>query len=507
MFDKSEKLVKMKLKQSKEKLLSLNKDILDSSAVKILAILQDLLSEINSENIFEIYQFIHNNGFLVDEMLLSDLFFVFFQVSAVRFRCRDEFKQLVSIINDSIVDKEIFKIAIRSNIKAAEYFGSYNLMYDIHKLGLVEDFPFKEMDEVNQVALMIQDDDVESLKELMMNKEFNKNMRIHPYKHEMRDILLSGPNLIQYSALFGAEKCFKHLQSKKADLFTMIKSSKMTYSTLSYAVAGGNINIIMMLDIKDDQITDDLLKMSISFLRKDLYDWFTSLLKLRNDHIKSIFGSFFLHGMTNLQVEKNQFNSIALFNDFHFPINFLNSLLNTVYLEQKNPLMRILMNSIKHESEIFVDFILRNYQIDHQMIIDDKMLVEQAFSCDNKQILINIVRNPLIDFKAAANHSVSNKNFDFVEYLLDNNLISVNMIHENVSKERKSSQFEPLFTFLIRQRAPAQLLNKIMKNPNLDTTRKHLIYFEEKSYEVYFIFIIVLLWWHAKLALIWLKLF
>lgn len=126
---------------------------------------------------------------------------------------------------------------------------------------------------LNPIVQAIRFDDLDLLKNLLLNSHFDYNNKLSSSIFEFHP-LLKDANMIQYSAFFGSIKCFNFLQSYSSK-FDFIK-------LLEYAIAGGNIEIIK-------EIKKKLENVNLSSHSNLLY---TAILYMKNNLIYSIIHSF-----------------------------------------------------------------------------------------------------------------------------------------------------------------------------------------------------------------------
>jgi len=96
--------------------------------------------------------------------------------------------------------------------------------------------------------------------------DFNQVIRGNGFDSPM---LFSAPNLLQYAAFFGSEKCFKYLILNKPRFDYMDEEGR---DVLHFAIAGGNFEIIRQLVSRFDKISDSIM-FSIEFRRYEVFYW------------------------------------------------------------------------------------------------------------------------------------------------------------------------------------------------------------------------------------------
>lgn len=126
-------------------------------------------------------------------------------------------------------------------------------------------------DEPSSVGHIILNDDLETFEKIAKTEGFDLNQRVLPFIFTFSSFMTSYPTLIQYAAFTGAVKCFKFLLESGADLQL---NDYLQFTLAQWAVAGGNTDIIGMLDQKVSM--KGCLSMSVKFIRKNLFEWLFS---------------------------------------------------------------------------------------------------------------------------------------------------------------------------------------------------------------------------------------
>ena len=117
--------------------------------------------------------------------------------------------------------------------------------------------------QTNQLIKSIQNDDVDAFQTFVTDNfiDKSKSMQLTIFEGTQKEI-----TFIDYSAFCGSVKCFKYLFLEKVPI---------TQATLTYAVQGGNYEIIRILDqnkgYKDDCFNS--MKSAIVYHRNDIFDW------------------------------------------------------------------------------------------------------------------------------------------------------------------------------------------------------------------------------------------
>ncbi|OHT02375.1 hypothetical protein TRFO_30572 [Tritrichomonas foetus] len=118
----------------------------------------------------------------------------------------------------------------------------------------------KEGQNEDVFAEAIRSDDIDKFQDLMAFSNHPINSKIGPSIYESNNSC-KDIKLIEYAALCGSLNIFKFLWMNLADL---------TYNLLGYAVAGGNYEIVHIVESKRPKYTQEALQMAIQFHRNDL---------------------------------------------------------------------------------------------------------------------------------------------------------------------------------------------------------------------------------------------
>ncbi|OHT09620.1 hypothetical protein TRFO_21422 [Tritrichomonas foetus] len=281
----------------------------------VLAELQDLFYNITQENAEEVSSFLENKVFIEDSdpfgieigysvlRLASSIVYIKPHLYDILVQILSKFQSYINIA-DSFCDFDISdeKVYLRSvilisiylqikdhidNIPMFLYHCQPNSIYHlapeikthsnvITRYKYFQEFmeflnlPIEELyarrntlhrnDEIYQI---IKEDDVNKLQEYISSKNFDINTTI-PESYEEFHIMTKWIYLVQYAAYFGAIKCFKFL--------FMNQSHEFNDTIIEYAVAGGNFDIIHLIETKEEY-TSEHLNIAIEFMHDDLLDY------------------------------------------------------------------------------------------------------------------------------------------------------------------------------------------------------------------------------------------
>lgn len=140
----------------------------------------------------------------------------------------------------------------------------------------------------NKFTRMIDDDDVESLKNFLIDPTKDKNLQFiatsffDPYRTKQI-------SMIEYSALRGSIKCFK---------FLFINGEYFNEKIMKYAIMGGNTDIIQLLEEQKIHIQEHHIKYAIKCHHRELFEWFMDMFNPKSKKLIEYFLKFgFYHGL------------------------------------------------------------------------------------------------------------------------------------------------------------------------------------------------------------------
>jgi len=122
-------------------------------------------------------------------------------------------------------------------------------------------------------------DQIDKLQEIASTPGFNPNHVFDDMVFEKSTMIQAQPNLVQYAALFGSIDCFKYLFLNHCELHS---KDRWSQSLASFAVAGGNMDIIHILLQKNISF-DDTLEAAIEFRQYEVFHWLFDELSSRMD--------------------------------------------------------------------------------------------------------------------------------------------------------------------------------------------------------------------------------
>lgn len=145
----------------------------------------------------------------------------------------------------------------------------------------------------NRIHIILSTDDIDTFQQLASDKDFSVDQRIDSSLVCCYEFLMYKPTMIQLSAFYGALKCFRFLLVNQASITMRDLNDESPNSIASFAIAGGNLEIIRLL-ISGDVNFELGIFLSVSLHRDALFFWF-----LENQGIENISltneGSSLLH--------------------------------------------------------------------------------------------------------------------------------------------------------------------------------------------------------------------
>ena len=184
--------------------------------------------------------------------------------------------------------------------------------YDIDKNKIEA---FKKRRRINhsdeKIAQIIRDDDFESFTKYISSTNLDFNAKLKKSAFESNALLFFEPTLFEYSCFFQSINIFR---------FIFLKNGEITKDLSKYAIAGGNYEIIHLLETKNAVFDEECLITAISYHHNDIAEYLI-------DNNQSL---------NQISIEKILKTCIQSYN-FTFLINFIerNSLIieNQIYNE------------------------------------------------------------------------------------------------------------------------------------------------------------------------------
>lgn len=171
----------------------------------------------------------------------------------------------------------------------------------------------------------IQHDDLEDLQSITSSPEFNLNIRFGIENPESQDPLLNlSHTFIQHACFFGSIRCFKYFMMNDADMTinaTTKRRSYDSYPTTAYAIAGGNTEIIRILEQNEIHPKIDDIQYAISHHHADIYFWLLEMFQnqIAEDTLYKCIEHEFIPGF----LEFNQINDMQRAFDIACKVNLI----------------------------------------------------------------------------------------------------------------------------------------------------------------------------------------
>ncbi|OHT00823.1 hypothetical protein TRFO_07820 [Tritrichomonas foetus] len=121
----------------------------------------------------------------------------------------------------------------------------------------------------HKINVIIKNDDLEALQNLIDISDFDYNQTSLPSIFELSMFCQTDPTLIQVAAFYGAVKCFKYFFINGADAHKCDEEKK---TTVHFAIAGGNIEIIRILQRENFNFSG-AANIATIYHRNDIFRW------------------------------------------------------------------------------------------------------------------------------------------------------------------------------------------------------------------------------------------
>ena len=141
-----------------------------------------------------------------------------------------------------------------------DYFNEHEIEFrnvDINKHFLLRSEGMNE----SEIAIMIRNDDIESFQSYTSKLNINLNVNIPKSKYEISFFLKATTSIIEYSAFYGSLKIFK---------FLWMNNVKISGQLREFAIAGGNYDIIHILESKNVKFDYDCLNKAIQYHHNEI---------------------------------------------------------------------------------------------------------------------------------------------------------------------------------------------------------------------------------------------
>lgn len=455
--------------------------IFQSPMMQHIKKLNELFSDLDQTTISECFRFIMDYGMLNDSYYLENLVFMLILVSPARLKHRNDFSRLFEFITNAVEDKEMLKLAIKSNLHAAQHFRSYYMVLDMFNMGYVDEFPFQPEDEKDPLAEIIRNDDVSGLQRYMAQHNISIDSRVKPYSHETFLILKTSPTLVQYAAFFGSVKCTKFLLVNNANLNIKSRIGNIEYTSMTFAISGGNPEIIRLFEQKGEQNNVGVFY-PIAFLHDDIYDWMenTMQVKLSEQTIKSFFSMFFIHALKKLIIPKNLLFDLITLKENHYPTEFHKQLLGIMPTKYVCVLMD---NAIFNGNISLVKLLIREQQINLGQKHNGETYYEIAARLKYHEILSLLLDCPISDINQLLHDTLINiSKYDY------SNLYSMLIRREDfpinyvfVRSGRNGQISAPIICSFIKFNINFDIIRTLVENPEIELNKKLIMVYKNDS--------------------------
>lgn len=190
----------------------------------------------------------------------------------------------------------------------------------------------------NPIAQAIKNDDISTLQMLLSKENISINSSIPYSVFEISYFLTNEPSLIEYAAFSGSVQCFK---------FLLLQTEIMIPETITrFAIAGGNYDIIHLIESQDIPFTSDDLNCAVEFFRNDVAEYLIESSNCLDTNHESVF------------------TSIAFYNVDYF-VNHISEVTN---INTLNKYKSTLLQTAAYYGQLdFVEFLLSIDDIDVKM--------------------------------------------------------------------------------------------------------------------------------------------
>ena len=251
------------------------------------------------------------------------------------------------------------------------------------------------------------DDNIDLLNELISTSNFDVYDKIPKSIFEIHSILASAQP-IQYAAFLGSINCFKYL---------LHKTSSIDYEKLmKFGIAGGNSEIIHIIENYIDVFNQELLNLAISYMRNDLIEYILNNYDLKincESYFHCIYASNYEALLLLQEFEKYDetnenkagINSIEEFISYNY---FISLILRIIGFDSPKSIeMDILKSSYQLKR-----FDVLNYIIEHKLIDDDSKYILEPYL-----LVLNHNEEQVIkDFQSFKENAMDYSYYDFYYY-------------------------------------------------------------------------------------------
>lgn len=233
----------------------------------------------------------------------------------------------------------------------------------------------KRQTKIPEIQVLIMNDDVDSFQEFVSQPGFsyaNYTINIPIYQNEYRDELKL--ELINIASFYGAAKCFKFIKLN-------IQDAKISYMTANTAIAGGNTEIIRLIELSgfySEYIYNDILSeifnspycSAIYYNQNDVFQWLCETKCNEHEGFKNKYAKLsiisynfkaYLYLLEILNTKYSTRNFYSAVSHNNFPIYHLFNQSHSIIV-----ISSIIINMIKKENyQLMEELLLHKFKIDN----------------------------------------------------------------------------------------------------------------------------------------------
>lgn len=274
---------------------SRGKELWDDPGINDLLKLQKIMLGLSEDNYAESWNTIKEMGYMTQDRHESLVMITIRANITGSSKKEDVYARFLIDLSKDIDIRKYLRYYINSNRKSikvsfAKKLEGKPLLLDLD-LGLYKD-------DSDLILPIIMNDDIEMLKNLMMDPEFDV------FKAEIRENYLSAQyrhKILPRTCYYGALNCFKHL-------FILLKEEKIAEELEACkrsAIHGGNVEIIHLLEQNTIQYDKESILHAIEANNSEIFDWlvekFHGIIR-KDDVIEMCIRHVFLHGIFQIEV-------------------------------------------------------------------------------------------------------------------------------------------------------------------------------------------------------------
>lgn len=307
----------------------------------------------------------------------------------------------------------------------------------------------------SKIARIIREDDLESLKSLSTDPKFNFNAKIKADESVYHIFQVNSCSLIEYTAFSSSIKCFKFLLLNGSNYVSnKSRLGLKEISCMSYALAGGNEDIINILTQSGQKADAFDLYYVVSSHQPLVYEWIVDQFGTGNDILEHCLRNEFFYpvhalgeasGSVLLQIAAHrEITELILFllehsnidirrilesSCVHGMIEVVEQIIQKQGSDFHNICYQALMNSIENGKTNILNIILRAEGVNCDLRGEKgALLLMKAIKCENKEMVEILCNIDEIDetIRVNGNSALSEAeklpNKEILDFLLHSNL-------------------------------------------------------------------------------------